>query len=156
MESKPTPDRQLQTTFSALVRVQIDLWNSIDQAVRGSLDLTVARLEVMRSIANRVDCRVGEIADDLGVTVGGASKVVDRIEAAGHCVRKVDPRDRRSSHIALTPAGHAVLDLAEERVESVLSERLLRPLGREGVARLARDLAALKASGAAQDAEVSA
>jgi hypothetical protein len=46
---------------------------------------------------------VFDIAEELSLTVGGTSKLVDRIEAAGHCVRRANPDDRRSSIIELTP-----------------------------------------------------
>jgi DNA-binding MarR family transcriptional regulator len=49
-------------------------------------------------------CRVFDINEQLSITVG-ASKLVDRIEAAGLCRRRVNPDDRRSRFIELTPAG---------------------------------------------------
>jgi DNA-binding MarR family transcriptional regulator len=48
----------------------------------------------------------------LHITVGAASKVVDRVEAAGHCVRLPNPDDRRSSLIELTPSGTECLTAA--------------------------------------------
>jgi DNA-binding MarR family transcriptional regulator len=56
--------------------------------------------------------------------VGAASKVVDRVEAAGHCVRRPNPGDRRSSLIALTPEGVRVLAAADVVFGEELQVRL--------------------------------
>jgi DNA-binding MarR family transcriptional regulator len=49
--------------------------------------------------------RVGDLARALRVTVGGTSKLVDRIERAGLIAREPDPDDRRASRVVLTTAG---------------------------------------------------
>jgi len=41
-------------------------------------------------------CRVFDIKEELSITVGGTSKLVDRIEAAGLCRRRANPDDRRA------------------------------------------------------------
>jgi DNA-binding MarR family transcriptional regulator len=38
-------------------------------------------------------CRVYDIAHELGITTGGTSKLVDRIEARGYCRRLPNPDD---------------------------------------------------------------
>jgi DNA-binding MarR family transcriptional regulator len=55
--------------------------------------------------------------------VGAASKVVDRVEAAGHCVRLPNPDDRRSSLIDLTPTGTACLTRATAAFDEELRAR---------------------------------
>jgi DNA-binding MarR family transcriptional regulator len=64
------------------------------------------------------------VSVQLQITVGAASKVVDRVEAAGHCARQPDPRDRRSSLLVLTPAGAAA---AGTMFEVGLLDGLLSP-----------------------------
>ena len=69
-------------------------------------------------------CRVFDIKEELALTVGGTSKLVDRIEAAGLCRRRANPDDRRSQIIELTPAGRRLLEEAIETFEDELQTRL--------------------------------
>lgn len=119
-------DAGLGRLFSELVRLETELWNAIELRLREDHGLPLARFEVMQVIAGRDGCRVQDIAGDLSITVGGASKLVDRIETAGHCRRRPHPQDRRSSLIALSPAGLRVLAAATASFEDEL-ERLLGP-----------------------------
>jgi DNA-binding MarR family transcriptional regulator len=47
------------------------------------------------------------------ITVGGASKVVDKVEAAGLCRRNPNPTDGRSNLIQLTEPGVGLLAAAD-------------------------------------------
>jgi hypothetical protein len=49
---------------------------------------------------------------------------VDRIEASGYCLRSANPGDRRSSIIALTPAGKRLLPKLTAAVDDQLRSRL--------------------------------
>jgi DNA-binding MarR family transcriptional regulator len=79
-------------------------------------------------------CRVYDIAGELGITTGGTSKLVDRIEASGYCRRLPNPGDRRSSLLELTPDGQRMLaqagavfdDELQRLLGSALPERTLR------------------------------
>lgn len=62
--------------------------------------------------------RVGDLARALRVTVGGASKLVDRIERAGLIAREPDPDDRRALRVALTVAGKRKLTAAVKTYEA--------------------------------------
>jgi hypothetical protein len=64
------------------------------------------------------DCRVLHIAKALSITVGGASKVVDKVEAAGSCRRRGNPTDGRSNLIQLTDAGEGCWKQRISRRES--------------------------------------
>lgn len=69
-------------------------------------------------------CRVQELRSEMGITVGAASKIVDRLERDGLAVRTAHPTDRRSSLIALTPAGETAHDLGTAILEEALSGHL--------------------------------
>src|SRR5690348_2656212 len=91
--------------FERIVRLQVDLFDAVDTRLRRELDLLLIALLPMRIIASHPGCRVQDVADGLGISVGGASKSADRLERGGW-VRRVDnPADRRSSMLELTPAG---------------------------------------------------
>ena len=114
----------LKLLFSELIRFETELWNAIDARLRFECDLPMSRFEPMQVIARREACRVNDIAEVLAITVGGASKLVDRIEASGLCRRRANPEDGRSSIIELTTAGGNLLDQATETFEEELANRL--------------------------------
>jgi DNA-binding MarR family transcriptional regulator len=110
--------------FHQLIRFETELWNAIDARLRADFGLPLSRLEPMQVIARHPSCRVYDIAEELSITVGGTSKLVDRIEAAGYCVRRANPDDRRSSIIVLTTAGRRVLAKATKVFEDELQTRI--------------------------------
>jgi DNA-binding MarR family transcriptional regulator len=89
---------------------------------------------------------VQDIAGELRVTVGGISKVVDRVEAAGHCARRPNPDDKRSSLIHLTRAGEQLLARAEIVLATELDRLLGDALPAGGLADFAALLARLRAA----------
>src|SRR6266481_2510170 len=100
----------LKVLFSDLIRLETDLWNAVDARLRSEHDLQLTWFEPMQVMSKYTACRVFDIKDELSITVGGTSKLVDRIEAAGLCRRRANPDDRRSQLIELTPAGRRALD----------------------------------------------
>jgi len=98
--------------FSELIRLETELWNAVGARLRAAHGLELSWFEPMQVIERTLDCRVQDIAAALSITVGGTSKLVDRIEAAGWCQRRTNPGDNRSSFIELTPAGRRLLSAA--------------------------------------------
>src|SRR6202044_400771 len=92
-----------------------------------------------------------DIAAELSITVGGTSKIVDRLEAAGYCARHANPSDRRSSILALTPAGRRVLPKIIATVDDELGARLGSELSGNSLAELIGTLTRLRAGFAAAD-----
>jgi len=114
--------------FSDLIRFETELWNTVTARLRSAHGLELHYFEPMQVIAHTPDCRVQEIADALSITVGGTSKLIDRIEAAGWCRRRENPRDRRSSYVDLTPAGRRLLAAAGRTFAEEVEGRLRSPL----------------------------
>jgi DNA-binding MarR family transcriptional regulator len=146
----------LQCLFDDLIRVETELWNVVDTRLRAECGLPLGRFEVMRVIARHGCCCVQHIAADLSITIGGASKVVDRIEAAGHCTRRANPADGRSSLIELTPAGSCVLAAASSVLDNELERRLGSVLSPESLEHLSTTLSVLRAAAHAPCATSSA
>jgi MarR family transcriptional regulator, organic hydroperoxide resistance regulator len=107
--------------FRELVRLETELWNRVDARVQHAHGLPLAWLEVMQVVSATEDCRVLDIAKALSITVGGASKVVDKVEAAGWCRRQPNPTDGRSNLIQLTEAGEGLLEAANIAFASALA-----------------------------------
>jgi DNA-binding MarR family transcriptional regulator len=110
--------------FSDLIRLETELWNAVDARLRADFDLPLSRFEPMQVIGRHPSCRVLDIAEELSITIGGTSKLVDRIEASGFCARQANPSDRRSSIIELTPAGRRLLSKASKAMEDELHTRI--------------------------------
>lgn len=111
-----------RSTFNRLVQVETLLWNRCDAEVRRHLALPLGRLEVLRVIAATEHCRVNDVASRLLITVGAASKLVDRLGASGHCQRHPNPDDGRSSLITVTDVGRTALTQAEGILEPLLGQ----------------------------------
>ncbi len=112
--------------LSDLVHLEITLWNRVDRRLREEHGLPLAFFWPLYVVGCSGDegLRVGEIAEALGLTVGGASKVVDRIERAGFLRREPDPADRRASRVVITDTGRNILDAASQTYESEMADIL--------------------------------
>jgi MarR family transcriptional regulator, organic hydroperoxide resistance regulator len=107
--------------FRDLVRLETELWNRVEARVQQAHGLPLAWFEIMHVVSATEDCRVLDIAQELSITVGGASKVVDKVEAAGWCRRQPNPTDGRSNLIQLTEAGEGLLEAANIAFASALA-----------------------------------
>jgi DNA-binding MarR family transcriptional regulator len=127
----------LRQLFNDLIRFEIELWNAVDARLKSEFGLPLTHFEPMSVMDRLPRCRVYDIASELGITTGGTSKLVDRIEANGYCRRLPNPDDRRSSLLELTPqgrrlfaeAGQAFDDELQRRLGTAVPERTLRQFG---------------------------
>lgn len=143
----------LTQLFSDLVRLEIELWDAVDRRLRAECGISMGAFDVMQVVARTPSCRVYDIARELSISVGGTSKAVDRIEAAGHLARRSNPDDRRSSIIELTPDGARVFARGGEAAENELRIRLGSALPERSLEHLSTLIARLRAAGARVDAE---
>lgn len=141
----------LARVFDELIRFETELWNAVDGRLRADHDLALSWYEPMQVIARTERCRVHDVATDLSITVGGTSKLVDRIEAAGYCRRRANPDDRRSSIIELTPAGRTLLREATTTFEAELTNRLGAAASKRTLDQFSRTLTQLRSANRAAD-----
>ena len=128
------PVTDLRAVFNDLIRFETEIWNAVESTLRAEFGLPLTHFEPMSVMARIPGCRVYDIAAELKITPGGASKLVDRIEASGYCRRLPNPDDRRSSLLELTPQGGRLLGQAgvvfdaelDRWLGSALPERTLR------------------------------
>jgi MarR family transcriptional regulator, organic hydroperoxide resistance regulator len=146
----------LKTLFNELVRFEVETWSAVDGRLRAEHGLPIARYEVMRVIAAHANCRVHDIAAELSLTTGGASKLVDTVEAAGYSRRRPNPYDRRSSIIELTPAGKRLVKRATRTVEDELEQRIGSVLPDRSLQQLTATLTRLRENGRANRANLAA
>jgi MarR family transcriptional regulator, organic hydroperoxide resistance regulator len=141
----------LREVFNELVRLEIEVWNAVDARLRADHDLPLTHFEPMAVIERMGTCRVYDIAIELGITTGGTSKLVDRIEEQGYLRRRPNPDDRRSSLLELTPAGRRVVKAAGKSFDDELERRLGHLPGR-GIQQMADTLTSLRAASQQMDA----
>lgn len=111
--------------FDVLVRHEFQLWSLVDRQLRlGSESVSLGRLEILRAIDELGPCRVQDLCDRIGISVGAVSRLTDRLAADGLCERLPDVNDRRSSRIVLTARGRSALASTESDVSFALSELL--------------------------------
>jgi DNA-binding MarR family transcriptional regulator len=134
----------LAQLFEDLVRAETRLYNAIDARLRDRHGLALGQYELLQIMSRREGCRVLDIVHEVGITVGAASKAVDRLEAAGWCRRRVNEQDRRSSLLAVTPAGARLIAAARPTFEAALAERLDGIAAGRTLDQTARVLAALR------------
>ena len=109
--------------LSDLIRLETVVWDRIDARLKLEHDLPLAFFEALFFVARSRDgsLRVGELARALRVTVGGTSKLVDRVERAGLLRREPDGDDRRACRIVLTEAGERALAGASTTYEAEMA-----------------------------------
>jgi len=122
--SSGAPSVELASLFGDLVRLETELWDRVDRRLRDDHDLPLTWFEPMQVMDRVVDCRVVDIAEELSITVGGVSKLVDRVERSGWCVRTPNPNDARSSVVALTRPGRRLLEAATDSCDDELAAQL--------------------------------
>lgn len=112
--------------FDALVRYETDLWNAAERDIQRETGMGLGTLQALRVIARHApEARVNELSRDLGITIGAASKFVDRLERDGLATRAPHPDDRRSSLLSLTQTG----ERARSEGEGALVRSLERLVG---------------------------
>jgi MarR family transcriptional regulator, organic hydroperoxide resistance regulator len=137
----------LRKMFNDLIRFEIELWDAVDTRLKSEFGLPLTHFEPMSVMDRLPNCRVYDIASELGITTGGTSKLVDRIEAAGYCRRLPNPQDRRSSLLELTAEGQRLFAEAGKAFDDELQHRLGTAVPERTLRQFAATLARLRAAG---------
>ncbi|GAA2276741.1 MarR family winged helix-turn-helix transcriptional regulator [Streptomyces atrovirens] len=135
----------ITSIFTDLVRVETRLYNAVNARLRAERGLGLGQFEFLEIIDRVPGCRVLDIVGELAITVGAVSKAVDRLVAAGWCLRVAHPQDRRSSVLRLTSEGERQLAASRPLVESELVS-LTEAVPPDDLTRIASTLAALRAT----------
>ncbi|MFI5892634.1 MarR family winged helix-turn-helix transcriptional regulator [Actinoplanes sp. NPDC051513] len=116
------------THVAAAVESAVESLVSVLDAARVAQAPTVppAQLRVLTFISDNRQTNMSRLAEALDVVPSSASRLCDRLEAAGLLRRVPDPRDRREVRLMLTPAARRLLDQIRERRRVALAEVLDR------------------------------
>ena len=106
MTGSAAVDHQLVTTFGRLVEAYSALERELGAALERECGVPHTWFEVMLRIARSPGgLTLGALADQIALTSGGVTRLLDRMTAAGLVERVPSPTDRRISFAALTAAG---------------------------------------------------
>ena len=114
--------------FTALIHTEMGAWNAVESALSEADNaLTLGRFLVLRTVRDTPACRIQEVAASQGITLGAASRLVDRLHRDGLVHRTPCEHDRRAIILTVTEEGLAHLEKACMIVETE-QERLFAPL----------------------------
>ena len=99
----------------------LELWHHLMRGSSQHLYSLIAELDVsitqMKTLHALTDCAreisVKELSDRLGLSLPGASRMVDGLLRRGWVERREDPDDRRIKRVGITDAGRAIVDRIE-------------------------------------------
>jgi DNA-binding MarR family transcriptional regulator len=98
---------------TSLMRVQQLLLSELDEILR-PYGLTFARYEalVLLTFSRHGSLPLGKMGDRLQVHPTSVTSIVDRLEAAGHVVRRRHPTDGRTVLAEITSSGRSLVEAA--------------------------------------------
>jgi DNA-binding MarR family transcriptional regulator len=101
----------LVTTFGRLLEATHRLEDRLGRDLEATSSLPLTWFEVLLRLSRSPsgELTMGELSEQLALTSGGVTRLVDRMSAAGYVERRPCATDRRVLFTAITPEGRAVL-----------------------------------------------
>ena len=119
--------RAASALLDALISAEISVWNRLEHTLSASEHATsLCRYFTLRSIdaVGERDAKVNDIARAQRITVGAASRLVDRLVSDGLVDRRASPADRRATSLALTAGGRDRMSASHAPIIDTLEELL--------------------------------
>jgi DNA-binding MarR family transcriptional regulator len=113
-------DHAAVKTWLRLLSCATQVETEIRRRLRAHFDMTLPRFDYLAQLYRFRDeqpqgLRMSALSRYLMVTGGNVTSLTDELEKSGHVARSVDPEDRRSFRVALTPRGRRAFErIAEE------------------------------------------
>lgn len=92
----------------ALMRAYVSHVVTYQDAVARSLGLGANDMKCFRVLDSEGTMTPGQLARRTGITTGGITKILDRLEKRGAIVRKQVPTDRRAVIVKVTPPSRMI------------------------------------------------
>ena len=107
-------DEPLITSWGRLVEAYSFLERRLGASLEASCGIPSAWFEVLLRLARAEggQLSMGALADQVALTSGGVTRLLDRMIKAGYVERRQCPTDRRVVFAALTPAGRVKIEEA--------------------------------------------
>lgn len=117
----PQRDLLLRALDEALERIGPVFW-SVSEVVAERLGLNTTDLWCLRWLQRTGTTTAGRVAQQVRLTTGATTAVLDRLERRGLVRRVRDPRDRRRVLVEVEPAAHSRLQAFETAFRKTLRE----------------------------------
>jgi MarR family 2-MHQ and catechol resistance regulon transcriptional repressor len=131
------PPSTATRTAVLMLRVSALLSDELDEALRDASGIGLSEVMVMLQLLEGGGrAKMTELADNLVVTRGGVTKIVDRLVADGYVERVPSQEDRRVVFARVTDAGVEIIQQHQPLFEAITERRLaglLSELELEGI-----------------------
>jgi DNA-binding MarR family transcriptional regulator len=114
----------------AMRRLRLGFVRIIGKAM-SKFDLTVPQYTVLFVLFYREKCKMSELARELGITMGAATSLVDRLIKGGLVKRQRSPEDRRVVLVSLSKKGKRTVEEGHELTLDLMSRLLSRLSAKE-------------------------
>ena len=99
----------------------LELWHHLMRgsseqmyALIAELDISITQMKTLHVLADGgSEVSVKELSDRLGLSLPGASRMVDGLLRRGWLERREDPADRRMKRVGITAAGRTIINRIE-------------------------------------------
>jgi DNA-binding MarR family transcriptional regulator len=122
-----TPDDPRLEAWRAFLRAHAYVSRQLEQELMADHGMALAEYDVLVQLSAAPDrqLRMSDLADRLLLSRSGATRLIDRLEGAGHVQRVSCETDRRGQWATLTPAGLERLRAAWPTHERGIREHFL-------------------------------
>ena len=94
-------------------------------------DLTVSQHTLLFCLFHQEKCKMSELARELGITMGAATSIVDRLIKAGLVKRERSTEDRRVVLVSLSKKGRRMMEEVHKVTLELMANLLSRLSARE-------------------------
>ena len=156
-EARSVPANDRETAATRDDKLELRLWlrlltcsSLIERNVRGALrenfDTTLPRFDLLAQLDRAPDgLAMGDLSARMMVSNGNITGLTDRLVEEGLVKRTQSARDRRSSHVSLTPAGKRAFDAMTPEHERWIDD-MMAGMTRQEMQQLFQLLGKLKSS----------
>ncbi len=97
-------------TFGVVLEAMARLGRLFDRSMREATGLSTTLFEgLLRIERSGGEMSMGTLTEQVALTSGGATRLVDKLAAGGYVTRRQCTADRRVQYVAITPEGQDVL-----------------------------------------------
>src|ERR1700753_980009 len=133
-QADPAAAQRAAAEVEAVAEALVGIWAHVAE----SLDVRVSptQLRALTAVGRYGELNLSQLAEALGALPSSASRLCDRLEAAGLLTRDTGRASRRAVSLRLTPEGEALLEQARTRRQEQIAQVLdaMSPADRAGLA----------------------